>query len=94
MLSLYSIRVKVCVSHLKAERAKLNGIDCRVLSKVHQFHDLSAFMKDKRACIASLNKLAKIRSKTTTKKASMDKTSKNSEQVVNAKNENERSSSA
>ena len=84
-ISLYSIRVKVCVSHLKAERAKLNGIDCRFCQKCTKFHELSAFMKDKRACIASLNKLAKIRSKTTTKKASMDKTSKNSEQVVNAK---------
>ena len=84
-ISLYSIRVKVCVSHLKAERAKVNGIDCRFCQKCTKFHELSAFMKDKRACIASLNKLAKIRSKTTTKKASMDKNSKNYEQVVNAK---------
>ena len=79
---------------LESERAKVNRIDCRFCQKCTKFHELSAFMKDKRACIASLNKLAKIRSKTTTKKGIDGQNLKELRASSKRENENERSSSA
>ena len=59
--SLYSIRVKVCAMHLKAEEVLFNGETCRFCQKCTKFHNVNAFENNRRACLRSLNRLASKR---------------------------------
>ncbi|CAL6270011.1 unnamed protein product [Bathycoccus prasinos] len=57
-LSLYSIRVKVCVFHLKADEVMFNNELCRFCQKCTKFHNVGNFEEGRRACLRSLNRLA------------------------------------
>ena len=59
--SLYSIRVKVCAMHLKADEVLFNGETCRFCQKCTKFHNVNAFENNRRACLRSLNRLASKR---------------------------------
>ena len=56
-MSLYSIRVKVCVFHLKADEVMFNNELCRFCQKCTKFHNVGNLRKVL-ACLRSLNRLA------------------------------------
>jgi len=59
--SLYSIRVKVCALHLKADEVFFNNEPSRFCQKCTKFHNVGAFENNRRACLRSLNRLASKR---------------------------------